>query len=390
MQSNMTARSTAVCLGIALLLCTATSVQAQGPPFTPPTPPPAEATVTVHCPGQSINDALQTPALQLNIFVHSSGPPCVENVVITRDNVTLRGANPDPGPTDVIQGDPSVTSSEAPSFGNVVLIQDAENVTVRDLILTGGTGAGLWIVNSGLQELVVVFNSKMTNNYRRGLRVSRGSAFVVDTEASGNFSEDGAVDIGRGFEVGPYASLTCRGCLSVDNIPGGASMDAIESALLVFGHSRALVGTSFGGTSSILTGRISAGLDENAFVEIQGASTLNGIMVVSDKSHLEILGDSTQSHSGVLDNAIRLDSLLEVSGANTIVGNIKVHDFSYLRSDGAMLSNVDVKLFSNGIIDGGSVGVIMCSNGSDIICPDSGGGTADPTMSMGCTCQPIP
>ena len=346
-------------------------------------------TIRVDCDdGDSINEALeQKPGSRLTVLIDGD---CQENVVITRDNVTLAGANPDPnpGPTDFIRGDPSADPSLVPS-GSLVLIQGAENVTVRDLIITGGKGAGIWIVDSGLQEAVVVFNCELTDNYRRGLRVSRGSALVVDTEASGNFSEDGAVDIGRGFEVGPYASLTCRGCLSVDNIPAGAMPNAIESALLVFGHSRALVGTSFGGTSSILTGRISAGLDENAFVEIQGASTLNGIMVVSDKSHLEITGGSIQDNIGMLKNAIRLDSLLEVSGATTMVDDIKVHDFSYFRSDGATLGDVDVELFSNGIIDGGSVAAIMCSKGSDIICPNSGGGATVPTSPMGggCSCD---
>jgi len=354
------------------------------------------ATIRVDCDdGDSINEALEKkPGSRLTVLIDGV---CTENVVITRSNVILAGANPlpNPGPTDKIQGDPGADPSLVAS-GSLVLIQGAENVTVRDLIITGGTGAGIWIVDSGLQEAVVVFNCELTNNWRRGLRLSRGIAFVIDTVASGNFSDDGPgnAPIGRGFEAGPYASLTCRGCISMDNHAplGGLTTqqkeDINESALLVFGHSRALV-RSIGENPerpSMLSGKNSADADENAFIEITESSVLYGPMVVSDKSHLEILDGSEQFNNVVtLPNAIRLDSLLEVSGAATMVDAMKVHDFSYVRSDGAMLGDVEVESFSNGIINGGMVEDIMCSSGSDIICPDPGAGPTVP-MSSNCSC----
>ena len=95
-------------------------------------------------------------------------------------------------------------------------------------------------------------------------------------------------------------------CISMDNLPpenelpgelqGDVFTNAIEEALLVFSHSQAFVGI-IGGESSMLSGRSSVSVDENSFADIKGASTLDGIMVVSDKSHLEITSGSMQSHA---------------------------------------------------------------------------------------------
>ena len=341
MQSNMTARSTAVCLGIALLLCTATSVQAKDGKI---------VTVIVDCAaGDSINEALLTNAAELTVLVDGY---CVENVVINRDNVTLAGANPTntnpPTPTDTIQSDPGANPSQGPSFGNVVLISEVANVRVQDLILTGGTRAGLTVVGFGRVD-----RCEITDN-KRGLRVRFGQAIVRDTEFSGNFRFDvgQGLLLARGIEVGPYAGLTCRHCTSMDNLPlevdlpdelkGDVFDNAIEEALLVFSHSQAFVGRR-GGNSSILSGRSSVSVDENSFADIRGGSDLFGAMVVSDKSHLEIANGSVQVDDLVFESVIRLDSLLEVSDVGTTVGNIRVHDFSYLRSDDAILNDVEVE-----------------------------------------------
>ena len=177
MQSNMTARSTAVCLGITLLLCTATSVQAKDGKI---------VTVIVDCAaGDSINEALLTNATELTVLVDGY---CVENVVITRDNVLLRGATPTntnpPTPTDTIQGDPGANPSQGPSFGNVVLISEVANVRVQDLILTGGTRAGLTVVGFGRVD-----RCEITDN-KRGLRVRFGRAIVRDAKFNQNFRFD--------------------------------------------------------------------------------------------------------------------------------------------------------------------------------------------------------
>ena len=180
MLSNMTARSTVVCLGVALLLCTATNVQAQKPggagnaPIEQPSAPADEATVTVNCgAGESINDALQTAALQLNIFVDAFGGPCVENVVITRSNVLLAGANPldaEGEPTDVIQGVPTLDRNLLPALGNVLLIKESDNVTVLNLILEQGTRNGITVIGLGLRERVFVDNCILRSNLGSGLR----------------------------------------------------------------------------------------------------------------------------------------------------------------------------------------------------------------------------
>jgi len=112
-------------------------LQIGGTPVSPQAPD--EVTVQVNCAnGDSIQDALDTLAVGLIIEVSGT---CIENLVIKRDLVTLRGVNLDVGtgePTDRIQGVPG--ADEPPHFGNVILIRDSLIVNVEGLILQGDNG----------------------------------------------------------------------------------------------------------------------------------------------------------------------------------------------------------------------------------------------------------
>ena len=89
---------------------------------------PESKTVRVYCGSWwsgSINKALETPAEELAIEIHGM---CTEDVVISRDNVTLLGADPE---SDGIQ-------SEVEGKGAALTVIGSRFVTVENLTLNGG------------------------------------------------------------------------------------------------------------------------------------------------------------------------------------------------------------------------------------------------------------
>jgi len=345
MLSNMTALRTALCLGVALLLCTATSVWAQGPPGgkvnPPPNPPPASVffrvTVIIDCAaGDSINDALETRARRLTILVDGFPTPCIENVVINRDSVILQGANVDlsdpdnPGPpVDVIEGVPSVDRLRGPSFGNVVVIRDARNVTVQHLSLRKGTRGGIRF--NGLGRFTVR-NCELTGN-TEGLSVRGGIANVRDTTVNGNFRFDEAQGrfLGSGITVERHGELDCRRCIIENNLPAVLPVEvpplpadaltrASESALNVLIDSRAVVRSSEVKITLPAASlfRSSTRVSEGSSVEISEGSELTGPVILSGKSQLLLgggafQGDLEDAMGNPIFNFIFSDSLLQIS-----------------------------------------------------------------------------
>jgi hypothetical protein len=122
---------------VLLLALAAVPLLAQGPPSNPGPPgggapftPPATATVNVDCAaGQKLVDALATPAGALTVVFTGT---CVEDVVIRRSDVTLRGGAP--GAT--IDG----SSTTAP---NTLFIEGALRVTLADFAIRNSASSGL-------------------------------------------------------------------------------------------------------------------------------------------------------------------------------------------------------------------------------------------------------
>ena len=145
-------------------------VLAQGPPVgvgppgeTPVTPPvPDVLTVQVDCDnGESINDVLATPAVELIIEISGT---CIENVVIARDFVTLRGENLVAGlPITVLR--PFSTADDPPSFGITLLIRDSVLIAVENLIIENGD-EGITAFRSGApsSDGLVIRNCMITGN----------------------------------------------------------------------------------------------------------------------------------------------------------------------------------------------------------------------------------
>lgn len=154
-----------------LAIPTLLAAQPGPPPGVPGPPPVPQATVTVDCDaGGSIADALETRATELTIEFTGT---CAENLVITRDQLTLRGL------------DPSATLTDDPSnpAGTVLTIQGGD-VVLQGFIVLNAPNRGIRVQRSAgvLVENVTVLGSGNT-----GLEVEQSSsAHVVDSTFNGN------------------------------------------------------------------------------------------------------------------------------------------------------------------------------------------------------------
>jgi hypothetical protein len=129
-----------VCVGLVVLFCIGAEAEAQT----------GGTTIGVNCAkGGSINNALKLKADPLTIEIRGE---CHEDVVISRNNVTLRGI--DPGATVV------AASNQA------IRIDRASRVTLENLTVTGSTkpalpGAGIFLFHS---SGIVLSNVKAEGN----------------------------------------------------------------------------------------------------------------------------------------------------------------------------------------------------------------------------------
>jgi len=160
----------------------------------PPHGPHANDTVRVNCGrNQSVNRALQRHPHVENLVVEIEGI-CTENVVITRDRVTLRGADPN---SDGIRAATDATQIDA-----AVWIRGAHQVTLENLKLTGGYAGLLLTEVSTLWARAV--NCRFEGNRAYGAMIE-GSLLQVE---DGVLTDNGSVNVGL-FQA---SRLECRRC----------------------------------------------------------------------------------------------------------------------------------------------------------------------------------
>jgi hypothetical protein len=134
------------------------------------------ATVTVNCgQGQSINQALGQHASAGILIVEIQGI-CNENVVVTRDNVTLKGTSPtSDGIQAAVNGD---------LLNSAVWVRGARLTRIENLKLTGG-GAGLFATDVSSPVLRVV-NSRLEGNTSFGALLFDSIVQFEDTVFTSN------------------------------------------------------------------------------------------------------------------------------------------------------------------------------------------------------------
>lgn len=143
--------------------------------------------VSVNCNGgETITEALAAgdPDFPLTITIVGT---CVENVTITRDDVTLRGIDPS---RSRIVGAPDPGPIETP-----ITVLGAERTVVENLTITGGELAGIAVATA----FFTVRDSVIEDNVRFGIVSGSGAFSRVDNCVIRNNGEDGVVAFGGGF-----------------------------------------------------------------------------------------------------------------------------------------------------------------------------------------------
>lgn len=180
------------------------------------------ATVAVDCTkGESINEALTKSPGARNLTIEITGL-CTENVVVTRDHVTLHGTNP---ANDGIQADLNDEISDV-----ALWVRGAELVTVENLKLTGGF-SGLLAGNIGLTNLRLV-NCRLEGNSANGAQIENALVQAEDTTFSTNGNINAAIFAG--------SRLQCTNCTFADPQGSGPS-GTIRANVLAFTANRVLL-----------------------------------------------------------------------------------------------------------------------------------------------------
>ncbi len=312
---------------------------------------PTSWTITIDCAsGQSINEALAQTAPLLTVEVRGE---CVENVVVRRDGVTLRGADPQ---RDGIRS-PGSLLDEA-----VVLIRDASRVTLANLRISGGVRDGLRVLNS--TEGIVVENSRFEGNAIWGAALSDSTVAFVESSFTGNAGEVGE-SIGGGLIAARGSDAACTRCVIELNSQSGLNLGAVAFS----GSTLRLIESRVAGDTAVLAQSYARALIEStemigatwAFqansygtVEVSGG-TLSGPFLAKSYSTIELLGATqvlNQLQNFVTESSkLVADRLAANQLETTLAGLTLVADYSTGR-----------------LANGTAVEELACALGGDVTC----------------------
>jgi hypothetical protein len=282
---------------LVLLLCAVwpPATFAAKPPAGPPGPPPVpEATVVVHCDaGGSLADALATRADLLTVEFDGT---CAEELVITRDRLTLRGL------------DASATVTDDPATGGAValLLLQGADVVLEGFTVDGSSDRGVRLQRASGVQMV---DMTVTGNANSGLTIEEASSVhVIDSVFTGN--------VFAGVSAWGNSNLTLTGTLDVssNSVAGllvtGSTFMSRGGQLIVANDVFFGVGTQHGGSglfppveaSNNLAGVFTFGGTYLGPITVDGASI--GLLV-SNRGSFDGAVDVTALDEGVriLDNS---------------------------------------------------------------------------------------
>ena len=303
-------------------------------------PPAVKATVSatgksvvVDCDkGESINKALTTSAEVLVVEVRGL---CKENVEINREDVTLRGRDPQ---TDGVRG----IDTEDPRDAAVAL-RAGRAVRIENLLLTGEAENGLR-VDSGTRYPATVENCWIVANKRFGLVVGNSDLRAINSVFRDNGAGSVAADTASRFECTrcSFLSQSSTGVL----VQAGGLARIFDSAITSNGFAITLDGGALGLLSN---------------------TEVNGSIAVGGKSIL-LLERAVQRSNPTGQNEITEDSLLHATIDSTMMGPTLV--------DG----------FSSFLLDAGNKhsGDLTCARGSDAFCAGAGDLSGDAAGCKNC------
>ena len=289
-------------------------------------------TVLVRCDrGQTIGRALKKPGAPLVVEVRGF---CDEDVVISRDDVVLRGADP---LADGVRGVGTGTSS----LDGVIEVRGARDVTLENLTVTGGDRSGIALDRA---DNVTVGNCRVRDNGTRGLVANYSSNIIVTDTA---IAKNGQLEISA-FNSRPLSCTRCTIDASQRGVAASGSdlnltsssvtspvgaLSAFNSTVGVFGSTIRL-----DATSGFAVLAIDLGVVNFSGSEVHGAlGTDNGSMFLSDTnqatnerglnivtaSRLRVYGTSSLLATGPFGTIVDDFGSLVLSETSTITGSLE-------------------------------------------------------------------
>ncbi len=299
-------------------------------------------TINVDCTrGDSINAALADKAEVLVVEVRGT---CVEDVVVRRRNVTLHGSS---ATTDGIEA-ATPTNLE----GAAVLLDDADQVVLENLTLSGGGREGLRLQESG--PTITVRNCRFEGNRTYGVAAFNSAVELEDVVVSGNGSPCSTDPTGGGVGIGSFfsSSLTCTRCTVTDNDGGESGCDVgvqttrastvvmqdstvsgdpavfATTAARLFAIDSTLIGTPFADDCS----EFAAFSSQHGQLTVQGGTIAGGLL--ADLKSVLILrrsvatGQPAQQTVNNCENQVTRDSMLDVAQGASLLGTTSFDSFS--------------------------------------------------------------
>ncbi len=315
------------------------------------------ATLKVDCrKGESINSALSQHAGARSLVVEISGL-CRENVLVTRDRVTLRGADPTADGVDA--------EDDAEIAHAAVWVRGAQLVELENLKLTCGF-TGLLATGVSLTSLRVT-NCRLEGNSAYGMQLQTALVEVSDSVFSANGNNNAGVFGGSRFQ--------CSNCTLADP-QGSGPLGTIRNNVLAFAASRVLFdhcvltngGNQIDDSLALISDSSIEGVAPNGgSLNATGASSIvltrvqvKGSMGFSQATSGQLLG-VTQT-TGAPPNFITDNSFVRIADASPATGGPPSIP-SVVR--GFQLSNFSkASLFQTSTVSGS----LNCSSGADAFC----------------------
>lgn len=312
----------------------------------------SSATVRVDCTrGQSINEAMTKKPKAYSLIVEISGM-CRENVVVTRDRVTLRGTDP---AGDGIQAEENTDLTDP-----TLWVRGAGLVNVENLTLTGGF-SGLLATNANL-PLIQVTNSRLVGNSNFGIQLENSLVNATDTTFEGPVN---SVPAG----IFMASRLGCLRCTFTS--PGPSPVMIVINGVAVIGQQSSLTGGSLraeGSSINISDSTISSPVPG---IPVLNATSNNSVIL----TRVEVLGrmlfgqGTNAGLFGVVQTGIGNQPNEASFGSNVILSSTSpatggpptIH---------STIAKFNLTNFANLVLNPGSVldGDLICRAGSNAHC----------------------
>lgn len=321
------------------------------------------ATVKVDCTkGQSINAALASDSKAQGLIVEISGL-CHENVVVTRDRVTLRGSDP---ANDGIEALENTDITDA-----ALWVRGATLFTVENLRLTGGF-SGLLATNANLPNIQLT-NCRLAGNTAFGLQLENSLAVATDT------TFDSAVGTGAGAGVFISSRLACNHCTFTT--PGPSSSMIVIHSIASIGQQSSFSGGPVRADGSLVViadSTISSSSPGVPAVNAVGSSTVN-LTRVEVSGRMFFAQSTNAALNAVTQTSIGMQPNEANFGSNVIVGSAGQPGGGPPNIN-STIANFNLNNFANLVLNPGSTIELdlVCRTGSNAHC-------ANPANVLGAT-----